>query len=360
MIKAVWLTNVDSQVLNSRDRLASGLQQLHQLGFNTIYPAVWQRGFTLYPSAIAQTWTGTSIMPNSPFVGRDLLAEIIELATPLKMRVIPWFEYGLMLPPKSSMAAKFPELISIDRAGNTQRIIIASGKQDPNIWLNPCMPQVQDFLIDLIGDVVRRYPVAGIQLDDHFGFPQELGYDLFTQNLFKQQHRKIPPIDHANSLWIDWGCNIMTGFLDRLHRSVKSIRQSCLVSVSPNPLTFSRFNYLADWQAWQKRGAIDELVLQLYRDNLLSFGAELNKPEVRSVRQQIPTVVGILTGLKTKPIDDRAIEQQIAATLKTGKADGKDRGFAGVAYFSYETVFNHQLAPSVIARSPEVLNRVFG
>jgi uncharacterized lipoprotein YddW (UPF0748 family) len=360
MIKAVWLTNVDSQVLYSRDRLAVGLKQLHSLGFNTIYPAVWQRGFTLYPSSIAEIWTGAAIMPNSPFVGRDLLAEIIELATPLNMRVIPWFEYGLMLPPKSPIAVKFPELVSIDRSGNRQRTIVASGKQDPNVWLNPCMPQVQDFIVDLITDLVQRYPVAGIQLDDHFGFPQELGYDTFTQDLFQQQRGKIAPIDHANSAWLDWGCNVVTTLLDRISRSVKSVRKSCIISVSPNPLKFSRNNYLADWQAWQKMGSIDELVLQVYRDNLISFVAELNKPEVRSIRQQIPTVIGILTGLKTKPVDDRTIESQIAATLKAARVDKTDSGFAGTAYFSYETVFHQQLSPSIVARSQEGLDRVFG
>jgi uncharacterized lipoprotein YddW (UPF0748 family) len=360
MIKAVWLTNVDSQVLYSRDRLAVGLQQLHSLGFNTIYPAVWQRGFTLYPSSIAEIWTGAAIMPNSPFVGRDLLAEIIELATPLNIRVIPWFEYGLMLPPQSSMATKHPELISTDRSGNRQRIIAASGKQDPNVWLNPCMPKVQGFLIDLITDLVQRYQVAGIQLDDHFGFPQELGYDKFTQDLFSQQRGKIAPIDHSSSAWIDWGCNLVSGLLDRISRSVKHVRSSSIISVSPNPLKFSRNNYLADWQAWQKMGSIDELVLQVYRDNLLAFSGELNKPEIRSIRQQIPTIIGILTGLKTKPVDDKTIEGQIAATLKAGTVDKTVRGFAGTAYFSYETVFHQQLAPSIIARSQEGLDRVFG
>jgi uncharacterized lipoprotein YddW (UPF0748 family) len=360
MIKAVWLTNVDSQVLYSRDKLAVGLQQLHSLGFNTIYPAVWQRGFTLYPSSIAEIWTGMSIMPNSPFVGRDFLAEIIELAAPLNMRVIPWFEYGLMLPPKSPIAVKFPELLALDAQGNRQRTIAASGKQDPNVWLNPCMPQVQGFLVDLITDLVQRYQVAGIQLDDHFGFPQELGYDKFTQDLFKQQRGKIAPIDHSSSVWLDWGCNIVTGLLDRISRSVKQVRSSSIISVSPNPLKFSRTNYLADWQAWQKMGSIDELVLQVYRDNLISFSGELNKPEIRSIRQQIPTVIGILTGLKSKPVDDKTIESQIAATLKAGTVDKSDRGFAGTAYFSYETVFHQQLAPTIIARSQAGLDRVFG
>lgn len=352
MNKAVWLTNVDSQVLSSRNNLVFGLNRLAQLGFNTIYPCVWQRGFTLYPSLIAQDWTGAAIMPNSPFVGRDMLAEIINIATPLQLRVIPWFEYGLMLPPQSPIASQFPELISIDSRGNWQRVISASGKQDPNIWMNPCLPQVQDLMVDLITDLVKRYPVAGIQLDDHFGFPQELGFDRFSQDLFKQQRGKVAPTNHADSVWVDWGCEIVTGLLDRIAQSVKSIRANCLISISPNPLGFSRRNYLADWQAWQHRGLIDELVLQVYRDNLLAFNIELNKPEVRAIRQQIPTSIGILTGLKHKPIADELIKQQIRATI--------DKNFAGVAYFFYQSVFDRQLAPIAIARSLDEFKDIFG
>ena len=100
MLKAVWLTNIDSQVMNSRKNLAEGMQRLAGLGFNTIYPVVWQRGYTLHPSEVAKQWTGAAVLPNSPFVDRDVLTEIIELARPLKMRVIPWFEYGLMVPPQ--------------------------------------------------------------------------------------------------------------------------------------------------------------------------------------------------------------------------------------------------------------------
>jgi uncharacterized lipoprotein YddW (UPF0748 family) len=352
MIKAVWLTNVDSQVLGSRANLVAGLNRLHQLGFNTIYPCVWQRGFTLYPSPIAQDWTGEAVLPNSAFVGRDLLAEIIDIATPLQLRVIPWFEYGLMVPPQSTIASQFPELIAIDRRGSQQRIISASGKPDPNLWLNPCLPQVQDLMVDLITDLVRRYPVAGIQLDDHFGWPKELGFDRLTQDLFRQQRGKIAPADRADPIWSDWGCSVMTALLDRIARSVKSTRHNCIISVSPNPLDFSRRNYLADWQTWHQRGIIDELVLQVYRDNLFAFNTELNKPEVTAIRQQIPTAIGILTGLKGKSIDERLIKQQIQATI--------DRGFAGVGYFFYQTVFDSQLAPVAIARSLATLQDIFG
>jgi len=36
MQKAVWLTNIDSEVMNSRKNLAEGLRRLADLGFNTI------------------------------------------------------------------------------------------------------------------------------------------------------------------------------------------------------------------------------------------------------------------------------------------------------------------------------------
>jgi uncharacterized lipoprotein YddW (UPF0748 family) len=94
------------------------------------------------------------------------------------------------------------------------------------------------------------------------------------------------------------------------------------------------------------------LALQVYRDNLFAFNLELNKSSVTAIRQQIPTTIGILTGLKGKLIDDELIKQQIKATMS--------QGFAGVSYFFYQTVFDRQLAPTIISRSPDKLTDIFG
>jgi uncharacterized lipoprotein YddW (UPF0748 family) len=351
-LKAVWLTYTDSQLLHSRQNLARGLQRLAELGFNTIYPTVWTRGYTLYPSEIAHQFTGAAVLPASPFVGRDVLSETIELATPLQLRVIPWFEYGLMVPPKSAIALNHPDLLTIDIRGHYQRINGANSARDPHAWLNPCHPEVCRFTIDLITDLVRRYPVTGIQLDDHFCFPQELGYDLYTQQLFQQHHgEKSAPLQHDRSIWIDWGTARLTDLLTQLVRELKAIRQDCIVSISPNPLNFSRTRYLADWQAWVELDLLDELVLQVYRDRLSTFKGELAKPEVRRIRQQLPTAIGILTGLRSRPIDSEIISQQIAATIA-------DR-FAGFSCFFYETLFYERLSPTAIDRSPVQLAQIF-
>ncbi len=342
MKKAVWLTNVDSEVMNSRRNLATGLSQLAELGFNTIYPAVWQRGYTLYPSEVAKELTGAAVLPNSPFVGRDLLAEIIELAQPLNIRVIPWFEYGLMVPPRSTIALQHSELLLLDARGNSRRIKSANNTLDPNAWLNPVHDRVRKFIVDSIADVVRRYPVDGIQLDDHFSFPVELGYDLFTQQLFKQQNQ---------AHWHEWRGLQLTELLNQIVLLVRSIRSDCIISISPNPLSFSKSQYLVNWQQWCNLGLVDELVLQVYRDDPGAFKRELNKTEVRSIKTKIPTLIGILTGLRTKPVATDIIRSQVKLTI--------DNQFAGYSCFFYETLLHEQLAPTIVTRDRNQLIEIF-
>ena len=328
--------------MNSRENLATGLSRLSELGFNTIYPVVWQRGHTLYPSEIARELTGSVVLPNSPFMGRDLLAEIIELAQQLNIRVIPWFEYGLMVPPQSTIALRHPDLLLLDARGNSQRIKGANNTLDPNGWLNPVHDRVRRFMVDLIADVVYRYPVDGIQLDDHFSFPVELGYDLLTQQLFNQHHQ-------AN--WQEWRGSQLTELLQQIVSSVRSIRPDCIISISPNPLGFSKSQYLLDWQEWCDLGLVDELVLQVYRDDLGAFKRELSKTEVRSIKTKIPTLIGILTGLRTKPVATNIIQAQVNLTIANQ--------FAGYSCFFYETLFHEQLAPTIVTRDRNQLIDIF-
>jgi uncharacterized lipoprotein YddW (UPF0748 family) len=130
------------------------------------------------------------------------------------------------------------------------------------------------------------------------------------------------------------------------------VRRDCLISISPNPLSFSKHRYLVDWQQWYNLGLIDELVLQVYRDRLDAFERELIKPEVRSIRTKIPTLIGILTGLKTRSISTDSIGAQVNAIIA-------DR-FAGFSCFFYETLFHEQLSPKLVSRNRQQLINIFG
>ncbi|HEY9662943.1 MAG TPA: family 10 glycosylhydrolase, partial [Allocoleopsis sp.] len=341
--RGVWLTTIDSDVLYSQSQIQNGLQSLKDLGFNTIYPIVWQRGFTLYPSSIAQSFIGTAITPDANFANRDMLAEVVDAARRLDLRVIPWFEYGLMAPPNSVLATRHPALLTSDLNGNQ----IVNG----TVWLNPCHPEVQQFIADLIADVAERYEIEGVQLDDNFGIPVELGYDSFTQTLYQQENQgKLMPQNPQDPQRLRWLANHVTAVFKRIFTTVK-MRRGCIISLSPNPLGFSQRNRCVDWQLWHRVGLVEELVLQVYRSGLVEFTAELNKAEVIEVRSHIPTAIGILTGLKVKPVDLSLIQQQVQTT--------RQQQFAGVSCFFYETVFYQQLVPQKVARHLADLQALF-
>lgn len=148
-----------------------------------------------------------------------------------------------------------------------------------------------------------------------------------------------------------WMIGKMTSLLTQVSRAVKAKRPGCLISLSPNPLGFSKDNYMADWQFWERLGLLDELVLQVYRDSAASIAGELNKPEVIDIAGQIPVVVGLLTGLRTKPVSTASLESQLIEVRK--------RNLAGVSCFFYETLLNEALSPVKIPRNPADLARLF-
>ncbi|AFY42054.1 glycoside hydrolase family 10 protein [Nostoc sp. PCC 7107] len=328
-LRGVWLTNIDSEVLFERSRLKNALQRLDELNFNTVYPAVWNWGYTLYPSKVAAKVIGRSLDPTPGLQGRDMLKEIVDEGHKQGLTVIPWFEFGFMAPADSSLAKNRPQWLT-SRSNGTK--IVKEGIHD-RVWLNPFHPDAQKFIQDLIVEIVRNYDIDGIQFDDHFGLPSELGYDAYTVALYKKDHRgKAPSKNPKDPEWVRWRANKITDFMKRVFTAIKTTKKNCLVSVAPNPQRFSYEYFLADWQKWERLGLVEELVLQIYRDDLNVFIKELEYPEVKTARSHIPVSIGIITGLKNKSIPFAQIQNQLQKV--------RDRNFAGVSFFFYESLWN--------------------
>ncbi|NMG07750.1 glycoside hydrolase family 10 protein [Brasilonema sp. UFV-L1] len=328
-LRGVWLTNIDSDVLFERNRLQGSLQSLKNLNFNTVYPTVWNWGWTLYPSKVAQKVTGRSLDPAPGLQGRDILKEIITVGHQKGLTVIPWFEFGFMAPADSQLAKNHPQWLTSRRDGSK---IWKEGTHN-RVWLNPFHPEVQQFIQNLIVEIVKNYDIDGIQFDDHFGLPSELGYDAYTVALYKKEHRgRAPSTNPQNPEWLRWRANKITDYMKRVFQTIKATKKNCLVSVSPNPQRFSYESFLADWQTWERNGFVEELIIQLYRDDLNVFVKELEFPEVKAARSHIPVSIGIMAGLKGKSIPMQQIQTQVQKV--------RERNFAGVSFFFYETLWN--------------------
>jgi hypothetical protein len=178
-LRGVWLTNVDSDVLFSQSAIADALDQLVSFNFNTLYPTIWQGGYTLYESTVTEKYFGKKQHPQPEMAGRNPLEEMIKYNREKKhgFAIIPWFEFGLMAPSGSALDKMHPDWFTQDIKRNRVRY----SDKEPRVWLNPLMPEVQDFIEELLIEIITKHDVDGIQLDDHFGIPVEFGYDSFIK-----------------------------------------------------------------------------------------------------------------------------------------------------------------------------------
>jgi uncharacterized lipoprotein YddW (UPF0748 family) len=74
-IRGVWLTSNDFSVIRDRQQLSKALKQLKQLNFNTIYPVVWNSGYVMYPSTVAQE-AGIQPFVYRGLEGQDIVEDI--------------------------------------------------------------------------------------------------------------------------------------------------------------------------------------------------------------------------------------------------------------------------------------------
>lgn len=330
-VRGVWLTNVDSNVLESAASIDAALGKLASLGFTTVYPVVWNRGYTLYPSPVAERVLGAAAMPDSPYstAGRDMLKECVEAAARHGLEVIPWFEYGLKLPADHPLARRNPGWF-------TETLDGAKSRTDgiPVSYLNPALPEVGTFLRELVVDLVKRYNVAGIQFDDHFSMWNEFGYDAGTLREFQSQNgstTRVPPPRDAK--WKAFRAGKITALLSSIVGAARAERPGLIISLSSNIYPWSLDNHLQDWPAWIRQGLADEFALQNYHvgyPRYLSDMASYKRTDTAPAAKPY-TVMGILSGIKTRRVSALDIERRIVAA--------REKGF-GVVFFFYGSLFD--------------------
>ena len=274
-VRGVWLTNVDSDVLHSWENIASAIDYLADTGFNVVFPVVWNKGYTLFPSATMDSLFG---LPQDPFfaeAGRDPLQEVIIEAHRRGLEVIPWFEFGFStsysLNGGHIIAAK-PDWAAMDVNGN---LLVKNGFD----WMNAFHPEVQDFMLALVREVAEGYDVDGIQGDDRLpALPVESGYSPYTIQLYQDEHGgQDPPSNPKDNAFKRWKANKITAFARRLYDEVKAIDPNLTLSAAPSIYPFAYDEYLQDWPAWMEAGIVDILHPQAYRRELNEYKSLINR-----------------------------------------------------------------------------------
>jgi uncharacterized lipoprotein YddW (UPF0748 family) len=266
-VKGVWVTNVASTALDSREKIKETVEVCKKSGITDIYVVTWNRGRTLYQSKIMKNSFNISIMER--FGDRDPLQEMIEEGHQAGLRVHAWFEFGFASSYGENGGAilkKFPDWKAIDNKGN---LVSKNGFE----WMNAMNPEVQNFVKSLVLEVVQNYDVDGIQGDDRLpAMPSIGGYDPYTIALYKKEHQgNLPPNDYKDADWLTWRADKLTVFLGKLYAEVKAIKPKMMVSMAPSIHPWAKEEYLQDWPTWLAKGYCDYVIPQVYRKTIESY-----------------------------------------------------------------------------------------
>ena len=135
------------------------------------------------------------------------------------------------------------------------------------VWLDPGLPAVRDYSLEVVNDIVRRYDIDGIHIDDYFypypnakiPFPDKQSYAQYGA------HRSLS----------DWRRSNINDFVHRLYDQTKATKSMVKVGISPfgiwrpeHPRQIKGFDaydkIYADSQLWLRRGWADYFSPQLY------------------------------------------------------------------------------------------------
>jgi uncharacterized lipoprotein YddW (UPF0748 family) len=270
--RGVWIANVQhTDLLASRANMETWLTTLSGMGFNTVFVVVYNSGRTIYPSKVMKNLTG--VEQDERFVGRDPLREISEVAKAKNMKVYAWFEYGFATDYGGGQGR---EIINTKPAWGSVGVDGQLVVKNSFTWLNSLHPEVQNFMLSLLMEVVENYDLTGIQGDDRLpAMPTEAGYDTMTTRLYKAAKGVNPPTNPKDADWVQWRADNLSQFMKRIYTSVKAKKPNMLVSMSPSPYPFGLTEYLQDWPAWVKNGWVDMVVPQCYRYDEAAYIATL-------------------------------------------------------------------------------------
>lgn len=330
--KGVWLTDVASTALDSKAGIEEVVQRCKAYGIDQIYMVVWNRGHTLYPSTLMEEMFGKKVAPR--FSDRDVLQELITSAHANGLQVHAWFEFGFSSsyqePDGGHILRTKPEWKAIDKTGN---LVSKNGFQ----WMNAFHPEVQDFLLSLIVEVITNYDVDGIQGDDRLpANPSTAGYDELTLSAYRAEHHGAdPPREHKEPEWVDWRAKRLNLFAQKIYETVKGIDPEVIVSMAPSIFPWSKAEYLQDWPTWVEQGWVDVIIPQVYRYDLDAYTQTLDATlDVMPSQQRTKLIPGMLLKVDDYTPSRRFLRKMIQAN--------RTRGLTDEVFFFYEGLKEHQ------------------
>ena len=237
---------------------------------------------------------------------------------------------------KEHILFKYPEWID-----NTSQ----NNNLDNSIYLSPSHPEVNEYLYDIVEELIKEYPsLAGIHFDyirhkdNNYGFNDESISRFQKQHFFNPKYviqnytelglSKVES-DSLINLWSTFNQENITKLLIDIKKFINSTNSKILLSaaVKPNPIE-AKNRWSQDWVKWINDGILDFIVPMNY-----TIDEDIFIDNIKKISTMIKNKDKVLMGV--------AIYNQSIPMISKKIILSKYSGYSKICLFSYSTIINN-------------------
>ncbi|MBQ3007650.1 MAG: family 10 glycosylhydrolase [Clostridia bacterium] len=276
-LRGIWISCYDhiSAAGKTREQYKAStdtmFRNIKNMGLDTAF--VHLRAFSdafyksdIYPYSSYIAGTEGADLPFDPF------AVMLESAKQYGISVHGWinpFRVSTKNDP-SLLSAKNPAKAILDAGNENGEICILSN----GIYYNPSCPSNHGRIIDGVREIISKYDIDGIHIDDYF-------YPSTDSSVDKKQYSQYKAEGGTLGL-ADWRRSCVNAFVSALYSAVKAADSTLTVSISPaGQLDKNYDEYYADCELWLSHAGYADLIIpQIYfgfEHETLAFSSLLKK-----------------------------------------------------------------------------------
>lgn len=310
----------------------TAVANMSDLGVNTLY---------LHAVAFTDAFYDSDIYPRTAYLPGIEYDPFLIFSTKAKeagMEVHAWI--NPMRSIKADEAASLPEEFIIRKwiDSNDERV----RQHEDRYYLNPAYPEVRELIVSVAEELIDKYDIDGIHLDDYF-YPSgaKKNFDAYIYSLAEKEDESLT-LEQFRTRNVN-------RMVKELHDAVKARDVNLAFGISPAGNIDNCISLLyANPYDWVEEGSVDYLIPQIYWGYLhpiKPFEPTLQEWKAVTDGSDTELLIGLaayIIGLRFNLSEDETVnaeweenDDMMARQMKTSF----DEGCSGVVFFSYSSLF---------------------
>ena len=336
-IKGVWISYIElSQWLNNadeetfRERVQVAYQNIKELGLNTVY---------VHASAFTDAFYDSDIYPSSHLIDGELgnsleydpYQILVEEAKKTNLRFEAWIN------PLRSHSEKLSESLPssfiikqwiLSEEKNGDWIVLYKGRY----YLNPAQEEVIDLVCAVIIEIIGKYDVDGIHMDDYF-YPEgiDASFDARTFQESGKETLAAYRIESTNKL------------VKTIYSAIKVANSNITLSISPSGNITNNIELVyADVEEWVTHdGYLDYIIPQVYwgfEHSRVPYETVIKDWQNMITNENVKLVIGLGAYRHHEEVvsDEWKQADLLARQIESAR---KLEGYEGIVLYSYQSLF---------------------